>query len=491
MDDLVKMRKRISELEKTLSQCNRMVRELRDSQKWLKMLFEYAPDPFYLVDLKGTFVDGNKAAEKVSGYKKEELIGKNFLKLKLLSPQQISKAASLLARNAMGQPTGPDEFIFNRKNGKKIILQISTFPVKIKDKTLVIGIARDITEQKRAQEMLQASEEKYRTLVENIADALLQIDPKGKITYMSKSFEKKIGYSREEVKGKNIRDLLTPESYRTALKRIRRWMKGAKGLSSYEVEVKSKDGRIIPFELNTSPLIEEGKLKAIQVIARDITERKQAEEETRRSYKKLQKILQGTINALASVVEVRDPYTAGHQKRVTNLACAIAKEMGLPEEKIEGIRVAGTLHDIGKIHLPSEILSKPARLNEMETGLLQTHPRVSYEILKEIEFPWPVAKIILQHHERMNGSGYPQGLSGDEILLEARILAVADVVEAMSSHRPYRPALGIDKALEHILKNRGTLYDPQVVDACLRLLTRKKFNFDRPLEQDTSILSDS
>ena len=212
-------------------------------------------------------------------------------------------------------------------------------------------------------------------------------------------------------------------------------------------------------------------------LEREITERKRAEEELRRSYVQLQRALEGTVNTLASAIEMRDPYTAGHQRRVTQLACAIAKEMGLREEQIEGLRMAGLIHDLGKISIPAEILSKPGRLSDIEWGMIKAHPKVSYDILKEIDFPWPVAEIVLQHHERLDGSGYPQGLSGKGMLMKTRILAVADVVEAMASFRPYRPARGIDKALEEISQNRDVLYDAEVVDVCLKLFTEKGFKF--------------
>ena len=181
--------------------------------------------------------------------------------------------------------------------------------------------------------------------------------------------------------------------------------------------------------------------------------------------------LDGIIHAIASTVEIRDPYTAGHQLGVARLAFAIAKEMGLSEDQAEGVRVAGTIHDLGKISVPAEILSKPCQLTEIEFGIIKTHPQTGYDILKSMKFPWPLAQIVLQHHEKMDGSGYPQGLSGEDILLEARILVVADVVEAMASHRPYRPALGIEKALEEISENKGVLYDPEVVGALFRLKT--------------------
>ena len=214
----------------------------------------------------------------------------------------------------------------------------------------------------------------------------------------------------------------------------------------------------------------------------EITERKRAEEELKQSHEKLGKVLRETINALASTVEKRDPYTAGHQQRVTQLACAIAKEMGFSKDEIDGIRLAGAIHDIGKIHLPAEILSKPGRISEIEFSMIKAHPQVGHDILRIIEFPWPIALIVLQHHERVNGSGYPSGLSGEEILPEARVLAVADVVEAMASHRPYRPTFGIDKALEEISQNKGVLYDLKVVDACLRLFSEKGFKFKQKMK---------
>jgi len=196
-----------------------------------------------------------------------------------------------------------------------------------------------------------------------------------------------------------------------------------------------------------------------------------------KSKKRLQKTMEGTINTIGKITETRDPYTAGHQKNVSQIATFIAQEMKLPQDKIEGIRIASLVHDIGKISIPAEILNRPTKLSEIEYSLIKDHSQIGYDILKSIDFPWPVAQIVLQHHERLNGSGYPNKLKGDKILLEAKIIGVADVVEAMSSHRPYRPALGIDAALEEISKNKGVLYDPEVVDACLKLFKKKEFKF--------------
>jgi len=216
----------------------------------------------------------------------------------------------------------------------------------------------------------------------------------------------------------------------------------------------------------------------IQGVVRDITERVRARQDLEKSRGQLRQGLIGTIVAVSRAVEARDPYTAGHQQRVARLARCIAQEMRLNAERIEGLRMGATIHDIGKIHLPAEILSKPGKLSNMEFELIKTHAQVGYDILKDISFPWPVADIAWQHHERINGTGYPQGLKGDEICLEARIVAVADVVEAMSSHRPYRAALGIDAALEEIETHRGQWFEPAAVDACLKLFREKKFNFE-------------
>ncbi len=197
--------------------------------------------------------------------------------------------------------------------------------------------------------------------------------------------------------------------------------------------------------------------------------------ELKESELKLRTSLIDSITALASTVEMRDPYTAGHQRRVAQLAIAIARELHLSKEQIEGIQLAGVVHDVGKIKIPAEILSKPGRLTPLEFELIKQHAQSGYEILKSIDFPWPIAQIVLQHHERLNGSGYPQALKSDQILLEAKIIAVADVVESMTSHRPYRPGLGIDAALQEIALNKGKLYDPETVEACIRLFREQAY----------------
>jgi PAS domain S-box-containing protein len=214
------------------------------------------------------------------------------------------------------------------------------------------------------------------------------------------------------------------------------------------------------------------------LLQREVGERQRAEQALRRSFEKLQRLLEETVTVLFTAVEIRDPYTAGHQRRVTVLACAMAKQMNLSKNKIDGLRMASLIHDIGKIYVPADILSRPGSLTETERDLIQIHPQAGHDVLKLIEFPWPVANIVLQHHERLDGSGFPQGLTSEKILLEAKILGVADVVEAMCSHRPYRPAHAINEALEEIERNKGKVYDRRAVNACLILFREKGFRFD-------------
>jgi putative nucleotidyltransferase with HDIG domain len=210
-------------------------------------------------------------------------------------------------------------------------------------------------------------------------------------------------------------------------------------------------------------------------MVQDISEKKRAEDKAARYLEQLQNAFMRTVEVATTISEMRDPYTAGHEKRVAEIATAIGAEMGFDAARVEGLRVAGYLHDVGKITIPAEILAKPGKLSAVEFALIKGHSDASYDILKGVEFPWPVAEVAHQHHERFDGSGYPQGLKGEGILLEARVMAVADTVEAMSSHRPYRPGLGIDTALAEIERGRGTVYDPVVADACLRLFREKGF----------------
>jgi PAS domain S-box-containing protein/putative nucleotidyltransferase with HDIG domain len=333
-------------------------------------------------------------------------------------------------------------------------------------------------ERKRTEDTLKESEEIYQILVNTTLDAVTATDLEGKIIYVSaRTLELYSADSAEELLGKSAFELIHPNDHEKARENLMKTLKEG-NVRNVEYTMIRKDGSHFIGELSASLIKDiEGEPKAFIASTRDITARRRAEEELKRSSKKLRRAIEATIRAMAITVERRDPYTAGHQQRTTQLACAIANEMGLSGEQIEGIQVAGSLHDIGKIYIPAEILNKPGQLTEIEMALIRTHSQVGYDILKTIDFPWPVAQIVLQHHEKCDGSGYPNGLTCAEIILEARILCVADFVEAFSSHRPYRPAHGINMALEEISKNRDILFDSEVVNICLELFSKKKFKF--------------
>ena len=329
----------------------------------------------------------------------------------------------------------------------------------------------------KEREALSIAEEQLRIIVENTHDIIFQLSPSGLIQYVSPKVKEIYGYEPENLMGKHLKTTTPLTELPRAMKVLKSALSG-KEITNFEINQLDANGKIVPMEVNVTPVKKDGKVIAVEGIMRDITERKRAEEEARRGPEKLVKAMEDTIQAMAMIVEMRDPYTAGHQRRVTQLACAIAKEIGISDDRITGLRLAGIIHDIGKVRVPAEILTNPDGLSEAEFTMIKMHPIIGYEILKTIDLPWPISQIVHQHHERMDGTGYPSGISGKDIILEARILAVADVVEAIASHRPYRPALGIDVALDEISKRRQKLYDPKVVDACIKLFRKRGFIFD-------------
>lgn len=308
-------------------------------------------------------------------------------------------------------------------------------------------------------------------IFERIKDYIIVLDKSDRVLDLNPAAERFMGCKISDARGLPVKQILPqwPDPFGQADPTIE---------ADREIALERGGERRI-FNLSLSKAADpDGHSTSKVVLLVDVTHRKQAEEERRQSAEKILIALEATIESIARTTEIRDPYTAGHQKRVAQLAFAIAVEMSLPPDKAEAIRIAAVIHDIGKMYVPAEILAKPGKLSENEFGLIKIHPQAGYDILKNIEFPWPIARIVIQHHEKMNGSGYPSGLSGEAIIMEARILVVADVVEAMASDRPYRPALGIDKALEEISREKGTLYDADAVDACVRLFTEKGFKFE-------------
>jgi PAS domain S-box-containing protein/putative nucleotidyltransferase with HDIG domain len=346
---------------------------------------------------------------------------------------------------------------------------------RVKEKTRFLE--EEIMERKRAEEALVKSEERYRGIFENAVEGIFQCSPDGTFLSVNPAFARMFGYeSPEEMKaatdGAAIEWPVDPEGFQE----FRDIVAKQGWVQHFESKACRRDGHEIWIDANGRAVRDAGGLVLYyEGMVEDITESKRASEALNDSFRSLRKTLDGTVRALARTIEMRDPYTAGHQKRVAQLACAIGKELGWPGERLKGMEVIGFLHDIGKIVVPAEILSKPGVLNDLEYNMIKAHSQVGYDILKGIEFPWPVNLAVLQHHERLDGSGYPKGIKGDELIPEARILAVADVVESMASHRPYRPALGIKKALYEVSRHRGRLYDSPVVDACVNLFKNGNF----------------
>jgi PAS domain S-box-containing protein/putative nucleotidyltransferase with HDIG domain len=311
-------------------------------------------------------------------------------------------------------------------------------------------------------------------LLDLSSDAIFLRDLSGRFVYINSAGAELTGFTTQELQDINAFQLDAPEYLNTI--HFHRSKLFETGEFTFEAPVHRKDGSIIHVEVRTKIIDINGTQYLFETV-RDITNRKTAESALKDSYERLHKTVDGIISTIATMSETRDPYTAGHQRQVSRLAHAIAGELNFDASTCESIRIAGIVHDIGKLAVPAEILSKPGKLSHAEFAIIKRHPEVGSEMLKNIDFPWPICNIILQHHERLDGSGYPAGLKGGDICPEARILAVSDVVEAIASHRPYRPALGIETALDEIIKYKGIKYDTEAVDACVRLINDKGFSF--------------
>ncbi len=444
---------------------------LQESETYQKIVFETTSVATAIIEEDNTFSKVNNEFVKLSGYSKEVLYDKmvwtNFIATEDLKRlQDIHQQRQIDPNSAINIY----EFNFINKEGivKNILLNVDIIPNTKQN----VASLLDITEHKQAEKEIIEAKTLFETVVENIPLMIFLKEAKDlRFVIFNHAGEELLGYDRETLLGKNDLDLFPSEQAAHFMAKDREVLDGEAGALDIPEEPinTAKKGQRLLHTRKVKIQGADGKTKYLLGISEDITEQKQNQTELQNSLKNLQKAIKGTIHAFATTVETRDPYTAGHQTRVSDLAADIAIEMDLPEHQVEGIRMAGLIHDLGKIQVPAEILSKPGKISELEFELIKTHPQVGYDLLKDIDFPWPIAQIVLQHHEKMDGSGYPQGLVGDEIMLESRILCVADIVEAMSSRRPYRSALGIEKALEQIGLVRGTLLDPDVVDACLKL----------------------
>lgn len=454
--------------------------QIRKAEEKYRNIFNNAIEGIFQTTPEGRYITANPALARMHGYDTpEEMITaiKSIGEALYVRPEDRDVFKQLLYENGVVKNF---ETEFRRKGGTTFWVSINAQAIHDKRGEIVCyeGTTEDITERKKAQEKIIAEKQRFLSLVDNAPFGMVIIDQDGSFQYFNAKVEEMFGYTLGDIPdGKNwlYKAYPDPEYRHSVISKwktnIEKFMTREQSSESFEVTCKDGSKKIINF----MPVqMESGQHL---VACNDITGLIKAENALKQSMGKLESAMRGTINVMAHAVEVRDPYTAGHQKRVTDLAYAIGKALQLTEHEIEGLKMAGLIHDIGKLYVPAEILSKPGELSNIEFELVKTHVEAGYDILKNVEFPWPVATFVRQHHEKLDGSGYPQGLHDGQIFLEAKILAVADVVEAMASHRPYRPSLGIDVALGEIEKNRGVLYDPDVVDVCVRLLREGDFRF--------------
>ncbi|HOU51277.1 MAG: PAS domain S-box protein [Smithella sp.] len=451
---------------------------LRESEANYRQLFENSPAGIYQINFKsGKFIKANDVFCEYAGCTQEEIT--SLSPFDILTEESQKLFLARLEKISQGLKV-PEivEFEILSKKGKRSIVQLNIKNIYDEAGRIVAAdvVAHDITDRKKAEERVHQSEEKYRNILEHMQEAYYEVDLAGNLIFCNDPLCRITGCSKDELLGVNYRVFTETENSKKVFKLFNKVYRTGEPEDSFDWQVIRKDNTMKYVEASVSLMTDAtGEKTGFRGLLRDITDRKLAEEKLQHTLDSLKKAVGTTIQVLVSVLETRDPYTAGHQTQVANLACLIATEMGLDQERIEGMRMAGVIHDIGKLGIPTEILAKPSKLTDIEFSLIKQHPQSGYEMLKYVESPWPLAQIVYQHHERMNGTGYPRNLKGDEILLEARIMAVADVVDAMASHRPYRASLGIEEALQEIEKNKGILYDETVVNACLKLFREKDY----------------
>jgi PAS domain S-box-containing protein len=457
--------------------------KIRQSEAKYRLLADHMKDQVWIMDLdlKTTYI--SPSVEKLLGYSLDDL--KEIPLHKLLTSESFEQAMDFFAEEMPKAMAAPPDYVLKRplemeficKDGHRVWGESRfSFIRNENGKPLsLLGEGRDITERRKMEDALRKSEENFRHSLDESPLGVRISTTEGKTVYANRAILDIYGYdSVEELANTPLQKRYTPESFAEYQIRKEKRLRGEFGPSEYEISIIRKNGEIRHLYVFRKEIDWNGK-KQSQVIYQDITLRRQTEDKLNETLESLRQSIKVTINVLGMASEAKDPYMAGHQKRVADLARAIATEMKLPHDKIEAIRMASAIHDIGKISVPAEILCKPAILSDLEFSLVKGHPQYGYDIIKDVESPWPLADIVHQHHERLNGSGYPLGLKEKDILIESRVLAVADVVEAMISYRPYRPALGLQIALTEIENNAGTLYDRKAVEACLKLFREKKF----------------
>lgn len=456
----------MNKFEKELKNLSDKIKNLISKEKIFKS-FLFLSDAGISLNYKGYIIYCNEKYAEIFGYKKEELFGKSILDL------CSHKTKEFWQKVIEEEKIGEFETVCIRKDGEEIYVKINVKNVDIEGKKMRFVTVRDITKERILINEIKESQANYKVLTETLLDGIIVIDLEGEILFSNITGAHLFGFNKpKDIIGKNILDFLkTKDLFKNDLKLIYE----NKGGYFTEYEIEDAKGTKFVIESIGKKLKYKGK-EAFLLCFRDITERRVIVDNLKKAIEKEKTILIQAVHALSDVMEFRDPYTAKHQKNVAILAVEIAKKIGFSGSLIEGIKIASLLHDIGKVNIPTDILAKPGKLNEIEWEFIRMHPIYGTNIIKDIEFPWNISKIILQHHERVDGSGYPNSLKGDEIIFEAKILQVADVIEAMTSHRPYRKKYSLSEALEEIEKYKGIYYDKEVVKACLKVF-EKGFNF--------------
>lgn len=456
---------------------------LRESEERYRNLFEKATDGVFTLDRTGRFTSGNRRTEEICSYKREELIGKHFTSL--LAKKENLRLSGVFQKVLRGKMS-VFEVELKTKSGELVPLEITTTVMR-KDGKIVgtLGMARDVAERKRAGEQWRKERDKAQKYL-NVANTIMVvIDSERKVRLINQKGCEVLGHKEEEILNKDWHDNFVPEGIRDEVKAASaKLMAGEmEPVEYFENPVLTKSGkeRLIAWH-NAVLRDEEGNITATLSSGDDITEHKRAEEQLERSFIDL-------AETVSRAMSCRDPYTAGHQRRVAYMASLVGEKMGLDNSRLQGLYIGGLLHDIGKISTPETILTKPGKLTMEEWSLIRAHTKQGYDILKEADLPWPVAEMALHHHERLDGSGYPDGISGDALSLEVRILAVCDVVEAMSSYRPYRQARSKAEVLEDIKGGRGTKYDVDVVDIMLEMIESGEFEMGGEAEERTVSVS--
>ena len=438
----------------------------------LDAFWRHANDIVFLADTRGVLMDVNDRAVQRLGKSREALIGMRAGDLR--APEERARFDDSIQR-ILSEDGAVYETRYLDAEGRSFPVEVSASIVEVEGQRFLQAILRDISERRAAEARLRDSEARFRALAEVSPAGIFRTDRSGACVYANQRFTDLTGLPVERALGDGWLDAIVPAQREQVRKRMRRM--GARGEPiEMEMQYLRADGTTGWVLSVGKPEVDgAGQVSGYIGAMLDITARKDVEQQQALSSAKIETAMMGTVRAIAQMVELRDPYTAGHERRVADIAVAIAAEMGMDAEALRGLRVIGQLHDIRKIAVPAEILARPGKLNSSEMEIVRGHAQAGHAILNDIDFPWPVADAILQHHERIDGSGYPLGLKGEEILEEARILAVADTVEAISSHRPYRSGLGIVRALQEIEAGAGRIYCPEAAAACLRLFREKGY----------------